>query len=138
MRKLNRFVVNNKQGYRSINNVLLSKIVNVADDRYEVRKMADVTDLQRSQCAEIVKGLIELSKEELENNSTEEVERMLAIEIDAFSRSYKKKRPKKKKRTCKEEEIESLNTGHTIDEVIPKPKKRQQRSLQLKAEIEKS
>jgi hypothetical protein len=44
MRRLNRFVTMAKSNYRMMSNVLLSKIVNVADDRFEARKMVDVTD----------------------------------------------------------------------------------------------
>lgn len=44
MRKLNRFIAGVKGNYKSMNSVLLSKIVNVADDKFEAKKMADVTD----------------------------------------------------------------------------------------------
>jgi hypothetical protein len=66
------------------------------------------------------------------------LEECLAKKVWSFSRNYTKKRPKKKKKNCKLDDEESVHTGQSNEEIIPKPKKRQSRRTLFGVEVEKS
>jgi hypothetical protein len=123
-RRVNRYISENKSKVRQkeIKNIVLSKIISVAEQRFETK--LDVNEAMILSCCNIKNNLIRFAKDGSISETVEADLIGLIFEINEFSRNFKKrkaKKPKKAAGTSLEAEVMAQRANYPPVQPIPTP-----------------